>query len=82
MHDLFFHNVYLRGIGIVLMLEFILLAQMIRNRKPGASVFSATFDPDSLTERGLRAKWWCDVASAIVVIWIVVALVLGAVMPS
>jgi hypothetical protein len=81
MGDLLFHNVYLRGVGIVLALDTIFLVQMVLNRKPGASLFSATFDPDSLTERGLRAKWWSDVAAAISIIWVIVALILGALIP-
>jgi hypothetical protein len=81
MYDLLFHNVYLRGIGILLLVETIFLVQTIRNRKPGASVYAACFVANSLTERGLRAKRRCDVVSGVIVVWFIVA-VLTAVTAS
>jgi hypothetical protein len=79
MENLLFHNPTLRGIQVVVLAEMILLLVMIRNRKPGASAWAAAFsDPNSLTERGLRVRWWCNVATTIIVFWVFDALVFGA----
>jgi hypothetical protein len=83
MLHLLFHNQYLRGIGIVFLIELVLMVQMVRNRKPGTTRSAAFLgNPNSLAERGLWAKKWCDVFSAIALLWIVVAIVAKAVMPS
>lgn len=82
MSGILFHNVHPRSLGIVLVLEMSFFVQMIRNRKPGVFLFSAAFDLDSLTEPGLGAIRRCDVALAIIVVWVIVVLVLGAVIAS
>jgi hypothetical protein len=82
MEHLVFHNVYLRGIGILLLIEMVFFLLTIRNRKPGTSSLAAAFGSKELTERGLRAKWWCDLFSGLIILWFVVAVVLKAVMTS
>jgi hypothetical protein len=82
MEHLIFHNVYLRGIGILLLIEMVLFMLTIRNRKPETSSLAAAFGSKELTERGLRAKWWCDLFTGLIVLWFVVAVVLKAVMTS
>lgn len=79
MSQLIFHNPFLRGIGILLLIELFFLIQMIRHRKPGVSRVAAIWAENSLTEPGLRAKRRCDFVSGIVAIWVLVALVIGAV---
>ncbi len=83
MVELLFHNVYLRGIGIPVLVEMVLVLLIIRNRKPGASRLAASLtDPNSLTDRGLRLKRLCDIASAVVAVWFIAALVLKLVVPA
>jgi hypothetical protein len=82
MENLVFHNPYLRGIMIVVLVEIIFWLQMIRNRKPETSSLAAAFGSKELTERGLRAKWWSDLFMGLIVLWFVVAMVLKAVMTS
>ena len=67
---------------IVVLVEMVFWLQMIRNRKPDTSSLAAAFGSKELTEQGLRAKWWCDLFTGIIVVWIVVAVVLKAVMTS
>ncbi len=71
------YNPYLRGTGIPLLVDMVLLVAMYFNRKPGASLFDVlVVRPDSLTERGLRVRPWYNVTSAILFGWILVAMVL------
>jgi hypothetical protein len=79
MREFIFHNPFLRGVGLLVLVEMVLFLLMVRNRKPGASRTAAVFDPNALTERGLRVKKWCDAVSAAVLVWIVVAVIVKAV---
>jgi hypothetical protein len=80
MLDFLIHNVYVRVLfGIVATVDVVFFIQMIRNRKPGASMYAACFKLHSLTEKGLRAKRWTDVLGPIVIFWIVLSgIALGA----
>jgi hypothetical protein len=82
MGNLIFDNPYLRGIIIVVLVEMVFWLQMIRNRKPETSSLAAAFGSKELTERGLWAKWWCDLFTGIFVVWILDAVALNAVMTS
>jgi hypothetical protein len=73
MNELIFHNVYRWGTAVLLLGNFVLFVLMIRNRKPGASIWAACFRSDSLTERGLRARRWGNVTWGIIVLWFGVA---------
>jgi hypothetical protein len=76
MNDLLIDNVYLRGIWILLWLaESVCLVLMILNRKPGVSMYAACFKMDSLTERGMRARWWGNLITGIILFWIFDAVV-------
>jgi hypothetical protein len=73
MSELIFHNDYLRGIGVLLLANFVFFVLTIRNRKPGASIWAACFKSDSLTERGLRAQRWGNATWGVIVLWFAVS---------
>jgi hypothetical protein len=80
MFNFLIHNIYVRGLfGIVAIVDVVFFVQMIRNRKPGASMYAACFKLNSLTEKGMRAKRWTDVLGPVVIFWIVLSgIALGA----
>jgi hypothetical protein len=78
MREIIFHNPYFRGVGLLVLIEMVLFFLMVRNRKPGTTRVAAMFDPNALSERGLRVKKWCDAVSAAVLVWIVVAVIVKA----
>jgi hypothetical protein len=79
MIDLFLHNPYLRGLRVPLSFEVILLTWMYLTRNPRPSFIAALFNPNSLSDPGTRTRKLHDVLCGIIVVWIFVALVLGAV---
>ena len=60
MSELFIHNPYLRGIGVLAIVETILWVKMFWHRKPGVSRIADMLYPNMVSERGQRMKKWSD----------------------